>query len=180
MDAILVGAGTVRADDPRLLVRSRVRREERVADGRPANPIRVVLSTAGDLDPTRAVFTEGDSPRLVYVPDPGVPSAAQRLKDVADVVGAGDPLDPVWVLADLHGRGVRRLLVEGGSRVHTLFLTHDLVDELHLVIAPFFVGDADAPRFVGPGRFPHGPGRPMRLVESRPIDDAVLLRYLAR
>jgi 5-amino-6-(5-phosphoribosylamino)uracil reductase len=52
------------------------------------------------------------------------------------------------------------------------------VDEIHLVIAPFFVGDAGAPRFVHPGRFPQNPEHPMTLAETRQIGDVVLLRYL--
>jgi pyrimidine deaminase RibD-like protein len=82
------------------------------------------------------------------------------------------------VLLDLRRRGVRRLLVEGGGRIHTAFLTADLVDELHLVVAPFFVGDAAAPRFALPGRFPHHPGHPMRLAGVRQIGDVAFLRYL--
>ena len=58
---------------------------------------------------------------------------------------------------DLYDRGVRRLLVEGGGTIHTQFLTGDLADELHLVIAPFFVGDSRARRFVGDGDFPWNP-----------------------
>jgi hypothetical protein len=46
------------------------------------------------------------------------------------------------------------------------------------VIAPFFVGDAGAPRFVHPGRFPQNPERPMTLAETRQIGNLVLLRYL--
>lgn len=60
----------------------------------------------------------------------------------------------------------------------TLFLTSGLVDELHLVVAPFFVGDPSAPRFVGLGPFPYGPANPLRLAETRQIGDVVLLRYL--
>ncbi len=184
VDAILVGAGTVRADNPRLLVRSEQRRRARRERGEPANPAKVVISSAGELDPGAAFFTAGEARRLVYTPDAGAEAARARLGAVAEVVGAGDPmdprrLDPGRLLADLGGRGVRRLLVEGGSAVHTLFLTADLVDELHLVIAPFFVGDPAAPRFVGPGAFPRGPGRPMRLREARPVGEVVLLRYLA-
>lgn len=184
VDAILVGAGTVRADNPRLLVRSEDHRQARVRRGEPASPTKVVISSAGDLDPSAAFFTAGEAPRLVYTPDAGSGTARARLGTVAEVIGAGDPadprrLDPHRLLADLAGRGVRRLLVEGGSAVHTLFLAADLVDELHLVIAPFFVGDPDAPRFVGPAAFPQGPGRPMRLQEARPVGEVVLLRYLA-
>jgi 5-amino-6-(5-phosphoribosylamino)uracil reductase len=59
-----------------------------------------------------------------------------------------------------------------------MFLAGGLVDELHLVIAPFLIGDADAPRFVGPGAYPNDASRPFALAEARPIGDAVLLRYL--
>ena len=55
---------------------------------------------------------------------------------------------------DLHARGVRRLMVEGGGEVHTQFLTGDLADELQLVVAPFFIGDSKARRFVDDGAFP--------------------------
>ena len=61
--------------------------------------------------------------------------------------------------------------------MHTQFLTADLADELQLVVAPFFVGDSRANRFVGDGRFPFNPGRRARLAEVRPIGDVVLLRY---
>ena len=69
------------------------------------------------------------------------------------------------VAEDLHSRGVRRLMVEGGGTVHTQFLTQGLVDELHLVVAPFFVGDSRARRFVSDGQVPvvrGPPGHPGR------------------
>jgi 5-amino-6-(5-phosphoribosylamino)uracil reductase len=78
---------------------------------------------------------------------------------------------------DLGERGVQRLMVEGGGNVHTQFLTDDLVDELQLVVAPFFVGDSRATRFVSDGRFPWNPDRRARLAEVRQIGDVVLLRY---
>lgn len=177
VDAILVGATTVRRDNPRLLVRSSARVAARVAAGRPGHPIKAVVSSRGDLDPAALFFTTGDTERVVYVPDRGVQAATERLGKLATVVGTGDPLDPRELLADLAGRGVRRLMVEGGTAVHTMFLTAGLADELHLVVAPFFVGDADAPRFVGPGRFPQDSEHRMRLAEARPIGDLVLLRY---
>ena len=61
---------------------------------------------------------------------------------------------------DLYARGVGRLMVEGGGTMHTQFLTADLADELHLVVAPFFVGDSRARRFVGDGALPVEPGPP--------------------
>ena len=61
--------------------------------------------------------------------------------------------------------------------MHTQFLTAGLADELHLVVAPFFVGDSRAPRFVGDGDFPWGPDHRAALAEVRQIGDVVLLRY---
>ncbi|MQS08497.1 RibD family protein, partial [Streptomyces alkaliphilus] len=177
-DAILVGAGTLRRDDPRLLVRSPARRAARRAAGRPEHPAKVVLTTSGDLDPAARFFTTGPAERLVYCPGRTVPGVSARLGDVATVVDAGDPPDPARVLADLAARGVRRLMVEGGGAMHTLFLTAGLVDEIQLVVAPFFVGDPAAPRFVGAGAFPHGPGNRMTPAETRLVGDCVLIRWL--
>ena len=59
-------------------------------------------------------------------------------------------------------------MVEGGGVVHTQFLADDLVDELQLVVAPFFVGDSSAPRFVSDGRFPWNAGRRATLAEVAP------------
>lgn len=181
-DAILVGAQTVRHDDPRLLVRSPTLRAERVARGLAEQPKKVTVTRRANLDPISRFFTVGDVDKLVYVPAHTAAAARRRLGRVATVasVGNGERTDRVDVrrlLADLHRRGVRRLMVEGGGRMHTQFLTADLVDELQVVVAPFFVGEAQASRFVGEGRFPFHPGHRARLVEARPIGDVVLLRY---
>ena len=81
------------------------------------------------------------------------------------------------LLADLSARGIARLMVEGGTTVFTGLLGLGAVDELQLVIAPFFVGDASAPRFVHPWGFPASPDHPLQLIDNRRIGDLVLLRY---
>ncbi|MEH0826755.1 RibD family protein [Micromonospora sp. CPCC 205714] len=176
-DAILVGAGTVRRDDPRLVVRAERLRRARVARGLPPSPLKVTLTERGDLDRTARFFTVGDADRIVYCASPAVPKTTELLDGVATVVDAGDPVDPAWMLADLAGRGVDRLMVEGGASVHGQFLAAGVADELHLVVAPFFVGDPRAPRFGGDGPFPWHPGRRARVVEARQIGDVVLVRY---
>ncbi|WP_017599623.1 RibD family protein [Nocardiopsis lucentensis] len=182
-DAILVGAGTLRADDPRLLVRSPELRARRRAQGRPGNLLKAVVTRSGNVDPAARLFSTGDAGAVVYTGGGGVPLARERLaarptaEPPAEVVDAGDPPTAEAILADLAARGVERLLVEGGGHIHTLFLTSGLVDELRLAVAPFFVGEGDAPRFVLPGAFPHGPGAPMRLIETRALGDVAVLRY---
>jgi 5-amino-6-(5-phosphoribosylamino)uracil reductase len=176
-DAILVGAATIRNDDPRLLVRSAERRDRRVSLGLGATPIKVTVTGAADLDPGASFFATGDVDKLVYCASPALTVARQRLREVATVIDAGQPVDLPWLVSDLAERGVRRLMVEGGGTVHTQFLSDDLVDELQLVVAPFFVGDGRARRFVGSGAFPWCPSRRARLAEVRQIDDVALLRY---
>jgi 5-amino-6-(5-phosphoribosylamino)uracil reductase len=176
-DAILVGAATVRTDNPRLLVRSQDRREQRAARGLPTSPMKVTVTERVELDPGADFFTTGDNEKLVYCTSPRVGHARSRLGQVATVVDGGSRVEMRSLSEDLGARGVQRLMVEGGGTVHTQFLTDDLADELQLVVAPFFVGDSRATRFVGDGRFPWNPGRRATLADVRQIGDVVLLRY---
>ncbi|MET7920916.1 dihydrofolate reductase family protein [Streptomyces avermitilis] len=173
-DAILVGAGTLRTDNPRLLVNSAERRAARVAEGLPEYPLKVTVTASGDLDPD-AQFWHTGGEKAVYTTDKG----AERLRELgiaADVVAVGAELEWRAVLDHLgRVKGVRRLMVEGGGRVHTQLLQQGLADELQLAVAPLFVGQAQAPRMFGPGGYP--PGR-LRLVETRPVGDVVLMRYV--
>ncbi|MEU9583401.1 dihydrofolate reductase family protein [Streptomyces werraensis] len=173
VDAILVGAGTIRADNPRLLVNSPERRAGRVADGLPEYPLKVTVSGSGDLDPAARFWHTGGE-KVLYTTGKGA-ERARALGIAADVVPLGDALDWRRLLEHLHDvRGVRRLMVEGGGRIHTQLTTQGLADELQLVLAPLFVGDPDAPRLFGPGSYQGGR---LRLVETRPLGDVVLMRY---
>ncbi|MDX3530967.1 dihydrofolate reductase family protein [Streptomyces sp. ID05-39B] len=175
VDAILVGAGTIRADNPRLLVNSPVRRAARVAAGKPEYPLKVTVSGTGELDPgARFWHTGGD--KVLYTTDAGADRArALGLGGAAGVVPLGPGLDWRRLLEHLHDvRGVRRLMVEGGGTVHTQLLKAGLADELQLVMAPLFVGDPQAPRLFGPGGYQGGR---LRLTGTRRIEDVVLMSY---
>jgi 5-amino-6-(5-phosphoribosylamino)uracil reductase len=190
VDAILVGAGTIRADNPRLLVRSAARRAARAAAGGHASPVRVTLTSRGGLDPAARFFAaEAGGERVVYAAGPVAERVREQLSGTGAVVvdlgaleagagggaqGAGGGLGVI--LADLGRRGVGRLLVEGGAGVLTGFLTAGLADELQLMVAPFFVGSGV--RMTRAGVYPHGPGNPMKLAGVARLGDAVLLRYL--
>ena len=172
-DAILVGAQTVRRDDPRLLIRDPRRSARRAARGLPAHPARVTLTGTGDLDPRARFFAPG-ALRLVYCATPALAGAA-KLRDSAVLIDAGDPLSAGFVLEDLAERGVARVLVEGGAHVLGEFLAAGLADELNLAVAPFFVADPAAPRLDLPGP---GLDGPMTLTETRRVGEVALLRYL--
>jgi riboflavin-specific deaminase-like protein len=180
-DAILVGAGTVRKDNPRLAIRDPRRRARRAARGLPEHPARVTLTATGDLDP-EARFFAPSAERLVYCATPALPRAQATLGDRAALMDAGAPLSLAALLENLSERNVVRLLVEGGARVLAEFLAHDLADELHLATAPFFVADPAAPRLnlhsLPNLPNPNGPENPMTLAEVQRLDDVVLHRYL--
>jgi 5-amino-6-(5-phosphoribosylamino)uracil reductase len=176
-DAILVGAATVRNDNPRLLVRQPALRQQRRARGLCESPMKVTVTERAQLDACSNFFATGDSEKLVYCASRSVSVARRRLGGVATVIDGGEPVEVPYLARDLYSRGVRRLMVEGGGRVHTQFLTADLADELHLVVAPFFVGNSRAHRFVGDGAFPWNPQHRAHLAETRQIGDVVLLRY---
>ncbi|MER7776864.1 dihydrofolate reductase family protein [Streptomyces sp. NPDC096191] len=175
VDAILVGAGTIRADNPRLLVNSAERRAARVADDRAEYPLKVTVSGSGELDPAARFWHTGGE-KVLLTTDEGA-GRARALGIAGDVVvPLGDSLHWRAVLEYLYDRrGVRRLMVEGGGAVHTQLLQQELADELQLVLAPLLVGDPAAPRLFGPGAYQGGR---LRLVESRRIEDVVLMRYL--
>ncbi|MDI2027001.1 dihydrofolate reductase family protein [Saccharopolyspora sp. TS4A08] len=176
-DAILLGAGTVRRDDPRLLVRSAERCAARLARGAPEHPMKVIVSGSGDLSPALRLW-HLDGAKLVYTTDSGAESTT--VDGLAEVAAMGTELDFGEMLDDLGDRGVRRLMVEGGTCIHTGFLRAGLADELRMAIAPIFVGQQTAPRFLHPALFPGGPERRFHLEDVTKIGDVAVLRYFPK
>lgn len=192
-DAILVGAETVRRDDPRLIVKDEGRRRARAAAGKPEYPRKVTVTAAGDLDPAARFWHHGTAghPPLVYTTESGARRLAETLLTparetltaqerptvLAEIAALGAELEFGAVLDDLAARGIARLMVEGGGRIHTAFLAGGLVDELHLAIGPTLVGDPQAPRFLYPAAFPGGSAHRMSLLGVAQLGDVAVLRY---
>jgi 5-amino-6-(5-phosphoribosylamino)uracil reductase len=176
-DAIMIGAETIRRDNPRLLVKSDERRAAREARGLPPYPLKVTLTRSGDLDPDLKFWHYGGA-KLAYAPAHVADKLRARLGDLAEVASTGETLDVAAILNDLGARGIRKLMVEGGGTLHTQFLAAGLADEIQLAIAPFFLGTPEAPRFVNPAFFPDGPGRRMTLASVQAVGDMAVLRYL--
>lgn len=129
VDAVIVGAGTVRTDDPQLTVR-------RVSG---PNPVRVVIDPGGTLGASARVFAADGTRRIVIV----VEGTRLRIaNDIETIVlpGSRALLDPVAILEALSARGLRRVLVEGGARTVSHFLAAGCLDRLHVVVAPVIVG----------------------------------------
>ncbi len=177
-DAILVGANTIRKDDPSLSIRSPERRLLRRQQAQPEELIKVTLTRSGRLSPSYRFFQKRTNRIYVYCTDAVYPELNQNLGLYASVIPmGGDDIPLAALLNDLLNRGVQRLLIEGGQHIATHFLAGNLIDELRLAVAPFFVGEADAPRFVGPGRFPFDRNRRMQLIATEKFGDMAVLTY---
>lgn len=176
-DAILIGARTVRNDNPSLLFKYPALIEKRIRRGQPAELTKVTLTTSGNLDPQSRFFTTGTTPKLVICP----PSTAQvlhkRLGNAAEVIVL-EPLTPIAIVRALRDRGIRKLFVEGGSVVLTTFLSAGVFHKLRLAIAPFFVGDDTAPRFVHGGNFIHNKNNKLRVARARVLGDVTVIELM--
>ena len=135
-DAIMVGVGTVRKDDPRLTVR--------LARGR--DPLRVIVDSTLRTPLTAAVLTEGAAPGTVLAVTDRAPAAKRNeVRALGATVlclptSAGGRVDLVTLLAALHQRGVGSVLVEGGAQMITALLQARLVDRLVVCVAPKILG----------------------------------------
>lgn len=135
-DAILVGAGTIRKDNPRLLIRSEELEQLRLAQGKSRHPIKVTYSQSGNLPLECNFFCLGESKKIVYLSKEAV--IKENLNYCAEVVRM--ELSPTLILNDLVKHGVKKLLIEGGAKTAAWFLKENLVDEIRIAIAPYFLG----------------------------------------
>lgn len=161
VDAILVGAETLRKDDPSLRVRDQQLIESRSARGMSAQPMRVVLTRSAVLPRSARFFADDDgADRVVFVAGTGGrPDVDAEILNIELPDGCASTRTFLErVLATLVSRQVKTVLVEGGGRTASSFLAEGLVDRLRIAIAPRVLGEAAAPRFI-PGA-PSLPARP--------------------
>lgn len=130
-DAVLVGAGTVEADDPRLTVR--------LVPG--PNPVRVVIDAGGRLEAGHKLFGDGAARTLVlHAADIPPPPATDQVEPVAVPRRPCGTLDPHQALRQLRARGIRRIFVEGGGVTVSKLIQAGAVDRLQMAIAPVLLG----------------------------------------
>ncbi|MFA9445148.1 dihydrofolate reductase family protein [Egicoccus sp. AB-alg6-2] len=176
-DAILVGAGTVRAENYGPGTGSAARRQQRRAKGLAEVPRLAVVSNRLDLEPSARVFTDPAHPPLLI-------TCARAVAERPDVAAAGEVMvageeavDLTVVPRELASMGLGRVLCEGGPRLNATLYALGLVDEIFLTLTPSLVG-GDAARIIGPA--PDGAAHPLRdleLLELREHGSELLLRY---
>jgi len=148
-DAILVGVGTVLADDPSLTCR--------LPEGGGKDPVRVVLDSQARTPSTARVITQpSEAPTLIVTVPGASPERVRLLKEagaqVLEVPSGEGGIDPASLLRELGQREISSVLVEGGARVNGTFITGNLVDKVYWFIAPKLIGGMAAPGPLG------GPG----------------------
>ncbi len=165
-DAILVGIETVLADDPKLTVNSKFVK-------RPRHPLRIVLDSEGRTPKTAQVLS-GEA-RTIIVTNTRCKKTFKNAETLR--LGKGE-VDLRRLLAELQKRGVRTLLVEGGSRVIWSFLESRLADEVNIFIGSMVIGGDESPTPAG------GPGAPdeksivgLHLKSVKALGNGVLVTY---
>ena len=175
-DAILIGAGTLKADDPALTCRLPG------LSGR--SPVRIVLSGRGDLPAGAGLFkTAGDVPTwLLWPRGKAVPEALRQpgVEIIETDASADDGIDPAAALAALAGRGITRLLIEGGAAVATSFLAAGLVDRLAWFRAASLIGGDGLPAIAGLGVETLPQRLRLERLSIAPAGDDVLETYAVR
>jgi 2,5-diamino-6-(ribosylamino)-4(3H)-pyrimidinone 5'-phosphate reductase len=176
-DAVLVGVGTVLADDPHLTLDEEARRVERLRNGRAGNPARVVVDSTGRT-PLDARILDDAATTYLLVSDAAATERREALAAAgATVIVAGDDrvdlADGVAALAD---RGIDRLMIEGGGEVIFSSLAAGVVDELQVYVGSFVVGGREAPTLAdGDGFVESFPQ--LQLTDVDRLDDGVVLSY---
>ena len=125
VDAVVVGAGTARTDNPRLTVR----------DCAGESPARVVIDPRGTVCPASQVWCPADGKRrLAFGGSDGLAPCVER------IAASGELLDPEWIVNQLQEQGFSRVLIEGGGKTVSHFLETGAVDQLHVLVAPIVLG----------------------------------------
>ncbi len=150
-DVLLVGAGTIRAEGYGPIRLADDQRERRVARGQQELPRLAVLTSSLDLDLSRPVFTKATARPLVVTTERAPLDRRKAAAEVADVVVAGDAdVDLAAAIAELAGRGLPKVLSEGGPHVLAAMFEADVVDELCLAVAPVVTAGTELRITAGP------------------------------
>jgi riboflavin biosynthesis pyrimidine reductase len=176
-DVVLAGSGTVRAEQYRGVRTSPGLRARRRARGRAEVPPVAVVTTTADLEPDASLFTDTAVPPLILTTAGAAAGARDRFGETAEVLDVGEAdVTAEGVLGALAGRGLCRVLCEGGPGLFGSFAAAGLVDELCLSLAPQLAGGGAGRILELPGGSPDGV-ETLRLASVLAHDDGLMLRY---
>jgi 2,5-diamino-6-(ribosylamino)-4(3H)-pyrimidinone 5'-phosphate reductase len=173
-DAVMVGIGTVLADDPKLTVKSAALKRKRVAQGRSEDPLRIVVDSNARTPVAAAILGPN---ALVAVAQQAPRDRVEALGKKAEVLVVGNgKVDLAMLLANLKDRGVNSVLVEGGATLNFALLELGLVDEVYTYVGNIIIGGSTAPTLVdGAGLTSHFIN--LKLQEASQVGKGMLIRW---
>jgi len=155
-DAIMVGIGTVLADDPSLTVKSPALVTERLENGKDENPVRIVVDSRARTPIDAAILHKGKGERIIACSLQADTEKKEALSQYATVIVAGErEVDLPLLLSLLHERGIRTLMVEGGGTLIWGFFHEGLVDKLTCYVGNMVIGGDRAPTLADGEGFIH-------------------------
>ncbi|MCW3132612.1 MAG: 2,5-diamino-6-(ribosylamino)-4(3H)-pyrimidinone 5'-phosphate reductase [Candidatus Methanospirare jalkutatii] len=177
-DAILVGIGTVLADNPSLTVKSDALRKWRKMQGKDENPMRVVVDSKARTPENADFLVKGEGKRLIVVAENAPAERVERLRRKAEVLVCGvERVNLRSLMRELWRRGVRKLMVEGGATLNWSLLSEGLVDEIYTFVGNMIIGGKDAPSLVEGEGFIASEMLKLSLIGVERLNDGVLLRW---
>ncbi|MCX8207843.1 MAG: 2,5-diamino-6-(ribosylamino)-4(3H)-pyrimidinone 5'-phosphate reductase [Methanothrix sp.] len=173
-DAVMVGVGTVIADDPKLRVKSGALRAWRLERGMPENPLRIVADSRARTPPDAEVLGPGC---IIAVSRSAPTERINELSKRCEIAVCGeDRIDLRELMEMLYERGVRRLMVEGGGTLNWSLIEQGLVDEICVFVGPMVIGGRDAPTLVDGRGFAEN-FQKLELKSTEHIDDGILIKW---
>jgi 2,5-diamino-6-(ribosylamino)-4(3H)-pyrimidinone 5'-phosphate reductase len=178
-DAVMVGIGTVLADDPSLTVKGEECRQHRKNRGFGEHPVRIVVDSRARIPLEASVLHKGSGLRIIAVSGEADPAKIAALKHSATVIIAGEKeVDLALLLDELGTLGIQRVMVEGGGELIAGLIRAGLVDEIYTFIGNQIIGGRDAPTLAdGEGFLMEEEFTRLTLIETRKIEDGVLLHW---
>jgi 2,5-diamino-6-(ribosylamino)-4(3H)-pyrimidinone 5'-phosphate reductase len=177
-DAILIGANQLRLDDPKLTVKTEERQKERVALGKPKEPIKAaVVSDLSTIKNRSGDFFSTGEKKILFTTKKTSEKELDFFRRLADVYVFGESnVDLKKSLAKLHDLGVKKVMVEGGGELIFSLLKDNLVDEIHLKVGNLILGGRDTVTLVEGNGFGQDEARKVRIVDISRKDNYITLK----
>jgi 2,5-diamino-6-hydroxy-4-(5-phosphoribosylamino)pyrimidine 1''-reductase, archaeal len=179
-DAIMVGIGTMLADNPSLTVKSEQRRTNRTAAGKEENPIRVIVDSKAKTPVSADIFKKGAGKKIIVISESAPKDKVDALSKMPEtkIIIAGKErvnLEEMAVL--LKKEGIHRLMVEGGATLNYGLISAELADELKIFVGNLIIGGTTAPTFADGNGFSEEKIKKLELESCEQIEDGVLLTW---
>ncbi|WP_406670889.1 2,5-diamino-6-(ribosylamino)-4(3H)-pyrimidinone 5'-phosphate reductase [Methanolobus sp. ZRKC4] len=177
-DAIMVGIGTILADDPSLTVKSPELQDKRIKAGLDENPVRIIVDSNARTPIDADIFTKGKGKRIIIVSESASLKKIAELKEKADIIVAGKKkVHLPEAMQKLREQGIKQLMVEGGATLNWGMISSGLVDEIYTFVGNLIIGGKNSPTFVDGVGFPEKELLKLELMDAEKIEDGILLKW---